>query len=149
MTTEVEYLHRMLRIIREQHDALAKPYYDRLAQIEAMRAPRALRVTVDQAVAVGALPPGTTIVESEPARAGARPIVLPELPDHPTGFGWDPDESEAIRQAQRAAVEAERKGIVVTDEDVAAADLAKAGRHPAEWTCAILESFAARLRKSP
>lgn len=74
----------------------------------------------------------------------SRPIVLPELPPFYDRFhldgprGWD--ERDMLDFA-RAAVEADRKGIMVTDEDVEAA---QAG--PFRGTRAALECYAKRLR---
>lgn len=109
-----------------------------------------------------------------------RPIVLPELPPADVkSTAWisrDLWNVHSMREAQRAAVEADReasateyamavrgnyetllheveelrafkKSITVTDEDVGAADMAVAGHHPAEKTRRILESYAARLRE--
>ena len=82
----------------------------------------------------------------------SRPLVLPELPPHfGERFGrgdrcWGADQ---VREAMRAAVELDRRGIVVTDEDVVAA-------REAYWSTeseaqfdrfkAALESFVARKR---
>ena len=49
---EERYLHQMLNLLREQHDKAAKPYYDRLAAIHAMK-PVSMVVTADQARAMG------------------------------------------------------------------------------------------------
>ena len=82
----------------------------------------------------------------------SRPIVLPDRPSSfppaanaPTWQLWD-----EMQDYARAAVEADRKGIVVTDRDVERA--AKAffsccvATEESDWIREALESFAKRLR---
>ena len=77
-----------------------------------------------------------------------RPIVLPELPENPY-LEWSPDERERISAHAISAVELDRRGIVVTDEDVVAALHVAQGKLALGACSAILESFAARLRGTP
>ena len=75
----------------------------------------------------------------------SRPIVLPQLPE-PDLDGWERTDTQVIEYA-RAAVELDRRGIVVTDVDVRRAQIA-ADKNPL-WGVAMraaLESFAARKR---
>lgn len=89
-----------------------------------------------------------------------RPIVLPGLPEGTEFIAGENRHFKKVcgtvtaylpgqvREAQRAAVEADRKGIVVTDEDVEAGVRAYEQVGPAYRGAvrAALESFAARKR---
>lgn len=75
-----------------------------------------------------------------------RPIVLPDSPRF-TGYadGRRVFDVEDLRAYARAAVEADRRGIVVTDEDVEAA-WDEANKHAHRTIRAALEACAKRLR---
>lgn len=79
----------------------------------------------------------------------SRPIVLPELPAYADGTeapdGWGVFQESDMEAYARAAVELDRRGIVVTDDDVFAAVDAH-DTTPAARMRAALESFAARKR---
>jgi hypothetical protein len=68
---EEEYLHEIIAMLREQYAKAVQPYIDRLVQIQAMRAPAPMIVSVDQSRQLGLLPPDmeTTVLDhSEPVQ---------------------------------------------------------------------------------
>ena len=55
-TAEERYLRETLAMLHESYAKAAKPYFDRLVAINAMRQPPPMIVTLEQARALGLLP---------------------------------------------------------------------------------------------
>jgi len=54
---EEHYLIEILQRLRLEHEKAAQPYLDRLAMIRSRKEPPSIFVTVEQAQALGILPP--------------------------------------------------------------------------------------------
>lgn len=57
ISREEQYLRDKIRILQEQHAAVLKPYFERLAAIESMRPMPPVFLTQEMAAAAGFIPP--------------------------------------------------------------------------------------------